>query len=87
MNTAYLFDYYAVGGQSLVALLRSGARATGTHGAVGRRAQRTDAIPYRVVDALRTQNRPLIDCLITFLITFLITLLITEQQKHRFYAG
>lgn len=87
MNTAYLFDYYAVGGQSLVALLRSGARRPAAPWVPVARAQRTDAIPYRVVDALRTQNRPLIDCLITLLITFLITLLITEQQKHRFYAG
>ena len=52
MSTHYLFDYYAVGVQSLVALLRSGARATGTHGAAGRLAQRTDAIPYLFVDAV-----------------------------------
>lgn len=70
-----------------MALLRSGARATGTHGAAGRRAQRTDAIPYRVANTVLVANRLLIDCLITYLIMYLITYLITERQKHRFYAG
>ena len=37
-----------------MALLWSGARATGTHGAAGRRAQRTVGIEFRVVDAFRS---------------------------------
>lgn len=50
MSIAYLFDNCAVGVQFLVMRRRRRARATGTHGAAGRLAQRTDAISYRVVD-------------------------------------
>lgn len=58
MNTAYLFDYYAVGVHSPVVRRRRRARATVPNRAAGRLAQRTDAISYRVVDALPLQNRP-----------------------------
>lgn len=59
MNTACLSDYYAVGVHYLVVRRRRRARATGTHGAAGRLAQRTDAVLCRVVDAFRVQNRAL----------------------------
>lgn len=88
MSIAYLFDDYAAGVQFLVVRLRRRARATGTHGAVGRLAQRTDVISYRVVDIVPVvKSCPLIDCLIMYLITYLIIYLITAWQKTRFYAG
>lgn len=59
MNTACLSDYYAVGVYYLVVRRRRRARATGTHGAAGRLAQRTDVIPCRVADTVSgAKSRP-----------------------------
>lgn len=59
MSIAYLFDDYAAGVQFLVVRRRRRARATGTHGAAGRLAQRTDVIPCRVADTVSgAKSRP-----------------------------
>lgn len=54
-----------------MALLRSGARATGTHGAAGRRAQRTAGIEFRFVDMFRSKKSSL-DRLLDYVLDYVL---------------
>lgn len=59
MSIAYPFDDCAVGVQFLVVRRRRRARATGTHGAAGRLAQRADMISCRVANTVSgAKSRP-----------------------------
>ena len=71
MNTACLSDYYAVGVHYLVVRRRRRARATGTHGAAGRLAQRTAGIEFRFVDMFRSKKSSL-DRLLDYVLDYVL---------------